>query len=572
MQCPACQATVLEIDVKCASCGTPLGTTGAHQLIGKTLLGQYQVVEVLGQGGMSVVYRAIHAVTFQEVALKVLPPDLAAVGQVKSRFLEEAKALAQLDHPHIVHLYNFGSENGSLVLAMQFVAGSTWERLIVADDGQRWPDAVRIAIDVLRALEYAHARGIVHRDMKPSNVLVRATDGTATVMDFGIAKMTSSTRLTAVGQTMGTVRYMSPEQVRGHEVDLRTDLYSLGASLYEAIAGDTPFSGDTHFEIMSKHLTEAVPSLRSLGRPVPEALDQLLIKAMAKRPAERPATARELRKELEAILRDSGEDAEVAETQRISRRGLATRPPPRTAALVSGGGPGASPSASPTAVHAGPGAADASDAALVAPVSESVVAAAVPSATAARSRGAGLWLGLGLAVAVAAGVVVVLAVRGSPRPARPFAASPEPAPPTVVTWGAAADFAELRLRVRVARGVGVAPESVAAAFRRARAALPAVLAARNLSASVFPDPVTVGVVPVATFCEPALYDGEAPHECTRTLHYFRIKDPILLVADRAGLLDQIVAQAVAEISCTYNAVEPCFGPDLIEAVKGTPRP
>ena len=106
--------------------GARLGTTGAHRMIGQTLLGQYQVVEVLGQGGMSTVYRAVHAVTEQEVALKVLPPDLAALGQVKSRFLEEAKALAQLDHPNIVHLYNFGSENGSVVLAMQFIAGHTW--------------------------------------------------------------------------------------------------------------------------------------------------------------------------------------------------------------------------------------------------------------------------------------------------------------------------------------------------------------------------------------------------------------------------------------------------------------
>ena len=133
VQCPSCKAEVLEIDVKCGACGTPLGTTGAHRLIGHTFLGQYRVVELIGQGGMSVVYRAVHGVTEQEVALKVLPPDLAAVGQVKSRFLEEAKALALLDHPNIVHLYNFGSENGSLILAMNCIARI---RLIMADDGQ----------------------------------------------------------------------------------------------------------------------------------------------------------------------------------------------------------------------------------------------------------------------------------------------------------------------------------------------------------------------------------------------------------------------------------------------------
>src|SRR5512145_3433962 len=134
---------------------------------------------------------------------------------------------------------------------MQFVQGQTWERVILEHGHLDWPSSLRIAVDVLRALEYAHGRGIVHRDMKPSNVLVRAHDGMATVMDFGIAKMTTSTRLTATGQTMGTVRYMSPEQVRGQEVDSRTDLYSLAVTIYESLSGETPFDGESHFEIMT---------------------------------------------------------------------------------------------------------------------------------------------------------------------------------------------------------------------------------------------------------------------------------------------------------------------------------
>ena len=137
------------------------------------MLGQYELVDVLGQGGMSVVFKGRHKLTEQEVALKILPPELAAHSQVKSRFLDEAKALAALDHPNIVHLYNFGQENGYFVLAMQFVAGPD----LGADDprGEQldWAASCRIAIDVLRALEYAHGRGVVHRDMKPSNVLVR---------------------------------------------------------------------------------------------------------------------------------------------------------------------------------------------------------------------------------------------------------------------------------------------------------------------------------------------------------------------------------------------------------------
>src|SRR5215831_19998177 len=285
--CPACGAAALEIDVKCSHCGAALGASGAHRMIGSVMLGQYELVDVLGQGGMSVVFKGRHNLTNQEVALKILPPEMAAHSQVKSRFLEEAKALAALDHPNIVHLYNFGQDNGHFVLAMQFVEGGTWERMILESERLDWITSCRIAIDVLRALEYAHGRGVIHRDMKPSNVLVRARDGVATVMDFGIAKMTTSTRLTATGQTMGTVRYMSPEQVRGQEVDLRTDIYSLGATLYESLIGDTPFTGHTHFEIMSKHLSDAPRLPSKLGVTVPAAVEAALMRSLAKRAEDR---------------------------------------------------------------------------------------------------------------------------------------------------------------------------------------------------------------------------------------------------------------------------------------------
>jgi tRNA A-37 threonylcarbamoyl transferase component Bud32 len=320
MTCPACGKDVLDIDVKCGNCGAALGSTGAHRLIGSVMLGQYELVDVLGQGGMSTVFKGRHKLTEQEVALKILPPELAAHSQVKSRFLDEAKALAALDHANIVHLYNFGQENGYFVLAMQFVQGQTWERMILEANRLDWPTSCRIAIDVLRALEYAHGAGVVHRDMKPSNVLVRARDGLATVMDFGIAKMTTSTRLTATGQTMGTVRYMSPEQVRGQEVDLRTDLYSLGATLYESVVGDTPFDGGTHFEIMTKHLstTPVPPSRRGVALPI--AVEDAVMRCLAKRPEDRFSGAREMRKILEGALRDG--DVGLVETQRLDRGGL----------------------------------------------------------------------------------------------------------------------------------------------------------------------------------------------------------------------------------------------------------
>ena len=324
MNCPQCQGEVFDIDVKCGHCGAALGATGAQRMIGTTILGVYELVDVLGQGGMSVVFKAKHKMTDQEVALKILPPELAAHSQVKSRFLEEAKALAALDHPNIVHLYNFGQENGSFVLAMQFVQGKTWERMILESKRLDWKQSCRVAIDVLKALEYAHGRGVVHRDMKPSNVLVRAHDGIATVMDFGIAKMAQSTRLTATGQTMGTVRYMSPEQVRGQDVDLRTDIYSLGATLYESLVGDTPFDGQTHFEIMTKHLSEAPKMPSALGIEVPYVVEEALAKSLAKKAENRFESARDMRKELEAALKEH--DVALHETQKVGRDELSLTP------------------------------------------------------------------------------------------------------------------------------------------------------------------------------------------------------------------------------------------------------
>lgn len=320
-QCPQCGIDVLDIDLKCGSCGATLAATGAHKMIGKVMLGQYELVDVLGQGGMSVVFKGKHKMTDQEVALKILPPELAAHSQVKSRFLEEAKALAALDHANIVHLYNFGQEDGFFVLAMQFVQGQTWERMILEAKKLDWRLSCKITCDVLRALEYAHGRGVVHRDMKPSNVLVRKEDGAATVMDFGIAKMTTSTRLTATGQTMGTVRYMSPEQVRGQEVDLKTDLYSLGATLYESLTGDTPFDGSTHFEIMTKHLSEAPKRPSALGIEVPAAVEDALMRSLAKKAEDRFANAREMRKILEQALREA--DPGLVDTQRVGGQELA---------------------------------------------------------------------------------------------------------------------------------------------------------------------------------------------------------------------------------------------------------
>ncbi len=305
--CARCGAAGAPNESRCAACGGPVVDETARGLVGQTVLGHYLIEAVLGQGGMSVVYRARHAVTEQQVAVKVLPPELAVHGAIKIRFVEEAKALARLEHASIVRLYNFGEEGGRFFLVMQFVEGKTFEEQILEARRLLWRDALVVGCQVLDALDYAHGQGIVHRDVKPSNILVRP-DGPATVMDFGIAKVTQSTRLTGVGQTMGTVRYMSPEQVRGTDVDARSDLYSLAATLFEAITGDTPFDGQTHFDIMSKHLHQAPPTLTERGVPVPTALDAALQRALAKDPAARFQSAKEMRRALAAIAGPVGVD------------------------------------------------------------------------------------------------------------------------------------------------------------------------------------------------------------------------------------------------------------------------
>jgi tRNA A-37 threonylcarbamoyl transferase component Bud32 len=533
MTCPACGGNVLEIDVKCAHCGAALGASGAHRMLGTMMLGQYELVDVLGQGGMSVVFKGRHNLTNQEVALKILPPELAAHSQVKSRFVDEAKALAALDHPNIVHLYNFGQENGYFVLAMQLVAGQTWERMILENQRLDWAVSCRIAIDVLRALEYAHDHGIVHRDMKPSNVLVRARDGVATVMDFGIAKMTTSTRLTATGQTMGTVRYMSPEQVRGHEVDLRTDLYSLGATLYESLVGDTPFEGTTHFEIMTKHLSDLPRRPSARGAVLPVSVEDAVMRSLAKLPGDRFSSAREMRKQLEAALREG--DLGLIETQRLERGALGERraatpvpQPPARRARRSADGPD------------GPDGPD-SD------------AIAAPSALAAPPRRA-RWPWFAVALAVLAGTAGVTAVvlRRAPR----YRA-------TVAIAGVALRTGIKLDKLVVETDGEVAPAELASLYINTLGALRIFAAEHRVDPQrEIAEPVDVLLgVPARALCEPTAYlDHLAPANCSAALSATAIgargTHRLMVVSDGARLalaLRQGVAQAACEFSPVIDA-------------------
>lgn len=528
-QCPTCNHEVLDIDVRCTNCGQPIGATGAHRMVGQVVLGQYELVDVLGQGGMSVVFKGKHKMTDQEVALKILPPELAAHSQVKSRFLEEAKALAALDHPNIVHLYNFGQENGYFVLAMQFVQGRTWERIILENKRQEWKAAVKIACDVLRALEYAHGRGVIHRDMKPSNVLVRAHDAMATVMDFGIAKMTTSTKLTATGQTMGTVRYMSPEQVRGQEVDLRTDLYSLGATLYEALTGDTPFDGSTHFEIMTKHLSERPKPPSELGIVVPEIVEGALMKSLAKKPDDRFADAREMRKVLEAALRQ--EDVGLVETQKLNRDILGEVRPTKKET------PPAQPARIATAT-AGGSLADQLEPGETGPVPK-------------KGRGL-LWLLLGGLVVAggAAATIVIMKGKGGSQPSG-WKSQITDLPGVTMVAGGTYDGL-------LVETVGkITPEEIATSYKKTLAAAKAFATTRKVSIED-PKVTQIVAVPAELFCDARTYTKEVPEDCVHALGAARFMDSgglrLSVIAD-PDRLGKGMLTAVANAVCYSAPIE-----------------
>jgi hypothetical protein len=469
------------------------------------------------------------------VALKILPPELAAHSQVKSRFLEEAKALAALDHPNIVHLYNFGQENNSFVLAMQLVQGRTWERMILESQRLDWQTSVRIGIDVLRALEYAHGRGVVHRDMKPSNVLVRAGDGSATVMDFGIAKMTTtSTRLTATGQTMGTVRYMSPEQVRGQEVDLRTDIYSLGATLYESLTGETPFDGSTHFEIMTKHLSEVPRRPSARGIELPGAVEDLLMRALAKRPEDRFATARDMRKLLEQILRDN--DLGLIETQRLSRELVAGEPRPRSPSRVLPAEP--RPRSPSRVLPAEPTSQRPATASDLADELEPGASTARPQAKRRR-----LWPLLAIGGAVAAGGVATALV---------LLQRPAGYKPTVQVEGATLTAGQRFGKLLVETDGEVTPAEVEAIYRKELAALRLHIT-RQKPALEIPDPVTeIIVMPQSAMCLKRNWSMDPPKDCALstsvTLFGPQNQHRMFVVSERAQLTEAI-RRGVAQAAC-----------------------
>jgi eukaryotic-like serine/threonine-protein kinase len=293
-------------------------------MIGETI-SHYRIVEKLGGGGMGVVYKAEDTRLHRHVALKFLPDGLAKDAQALGRFEREAQAASALNHPNICTIYDVGEQDGKAFIAMEFLDGATLKNQIESRtlDLHR---VLEISREIADALAAAHTRNIIHRDIKPANVFV-SESGHAKVLDFGLAKMVTSSNedadfatltLTQAGTAMGTLPYMSPEQLRGQRVDHRTDIFSLGAVLYEMATGERPFTGRTAIELSSSILRDSPKAVTELRADVPNGLQTIIEKCLAKEPAARYGSAREVRDALERLQREVSSGSRSAETPRAS--------------------------------------------------------------------------------------------------------------------------------------------------------------------------------------------------------------------------------------------------------------
>ena len=259
--------------------------------------GRYRVEDVLGHGGMASVYLARDSELERPVAVKVLAEHLADQPDFRNRFLREARLAAQISHPNVVQVFDVGEEDGTPFIVMECVEGST-----LADEleerGRLEPEeVVDLALQICGGLEHAHATGLVHRDIKPQNLLLRP-DGTVKIADFGIARAAETTRLTQIGSVLGTAAYLAPEQALGEEVTASADIYSLGCVLYELLTGRTPYVFKTLPELVVKHREETIEPLREARPELPERLEAAIMHALARNPDYRPESAAAFAEEL----------------------------------------------------------------------------------------------------------------------------------------------------------------------------------------------------------------------------------------------------------------------------------
>jgi serine/threonine protein kinase len=281
-------------------------------------LGKYKIIKTIGEGGFGVVYLAEDNIGLR-VALKVLHSHIAADEMLAAYFKREAKALARLSHPHIVSIHGYDEIDNRSFIVMEFIEGTTLSELLAGGQQLPLPQVLSVFRQTLAALGHAHGKGVIHRDVKPANIML-AADGATKIADFGIARLADSEKLTRTGTGAGSLLYMSPEQIKGKDIDHRSDLYSLGVSLYQVLTSTTPFSGDSDYEIMSKQLNDPPPPLRQSRPDLPQSLEDLILKAMSKKKEDRFQSAAEMAEVLAGIQDEIGVEKVDPERTEVSAR------------------------------------------------------------------------------------------------------------------------------------------------------------------------------------------------------------------------------------------------------------
>mgnify|MGYP002624453994 CR=1 FL=1 len=268
--------------------------------IGRKLDGRYEITELIGVGGMADVYKARDVMENRDVAVKILKPEFSGDEEFLRRFRNESKAIAVLSHPNIVKIFDVGFTDEIQFIVMEYIDGITLKEFIEQQGVLKWKDALHFITQILRALQHAHDKGIVHRDIKPQNIML-FTDGTIKVMDFGIARFSRIDGKTLSDKTIGSVHYISPEQAQGEMTDERSDIYSVGVMLYEMLTGRKPFDGENAVSVAVKHMQETAVSPREIMPAIPEALEEIVIHAMEKEPANRYQSAAEMIRDIDTF-------------------------------------------------------------------------------------------------------------------------------------------------------------------------------------------------------------------------------------------------------------------------------